>query len=561
MDPLRSGTGTPCSCNYGERTSRFKLAIRCASAFIVFLLVSSSSLSAATADAISIAAARNLANRNTDTSCTIRGSVTFTPGMMATRPGDFYLQDETGGILVKSETAPALKLWDRVEVRGHVGSTDIPKNGAATEGRSDELRIEANQIVVLGPGPRVEPRRVSLTEATSERHAGEFIVVRGEVTRLILGDMSSKAGEANDHFIVGTEPGLTVYARRRRVDPPWLNNLALPGSEVEVRGISIPGKGPDFRLRLRASTDLAIIRGPSWFTVGHILWLLGGVACIALIAFSWIISLKRTVQRRAVEIHQAEHQIRHAQKMQVVAQLASGIAHDFNNLLMTINGYSELLLDEPLEEQQRYTVEQILKAGQKAAALTQKLQAFSRGQGGAPAILDLNRFVEDFRSKLERVAGENIRVDMRLGNQRMTITADPGQLEEVLMDLTANARDAMRDRGTLTITTNAVTITSKTDGMLPGHYVLLSVADTGHGMDAVTVSRIFEPFFTTKDIGKGSGLGLSTVYGLVRQNHGEIKVRSTVGRGTIFNVYLPYKEGEPDNVSPQGSLFEETKQS
>ncbi len=560
MKPLRSGISTPRPCEYGERTPFLELAISCVPAFAMLILVSFS-LSAGAAEAISIAVARNLATRNTDTYCTIRGSVTFTPGMMATRPGDFYIQDDTGGILVRSETAPTLKIWDRVEVSGNAEWRDKPKNGAVIEGSGHELRIQASQIVLLGPGNRIEPHRVSATEAISGSHAGELIAVRGQVTRLILGDMSSKPGESNDHFMIGPEPGLLVYARRLRTAPPWLKDVAVPGSEVEVRGISIPGNGTDFRIRLRASTDVAIVRAPSWFTLARVLWPLGGVACIALLGLAWIVSLKRTVQRHTNEIRRAEHQLRHAQKMEVVAQLASGVAHDFNNLLMTINGYSELLLEESLEEEQKRIVEQILKAGQKAAALTRKLQAFSRGQAVAREVLDLNRFVEDFRPRLEIAVGEHIHVDVRLGSDLMTITADPNQLEDILLDLAANARDAMRGRGTLTISTDALTITSKADGIMPGHYVVLSVGDTGHGMDAVTVSRIFEPFFTTKDIGKGSGLGLSTVYGLVRQNHGEIKVRSAVDRGTTFNVYLPYKEGEPDDVSSQGSLFEGPQES
>jgi signal transduction histidine kinase len=549
-----------CSYECCGSTSFLKHVIGCALAFIVLALVVPSQKAAA-ADTISIAAARDLAHQDqaANANCTIRGSVTLPPGAMATRPGDFYVQDDTGGILVRGEAVPALKLWERVEVSGHATWRDEPKNGAATEGSGPEIRIQATQIIPLGGGGRIEPKRVPLAEAVKGYHAGEFIVVRGQVVRLVVGDMNRKSGEANDRFILGPERGVWVYARRRRADPSWLKDLAVPGSEVEVRGISVPSNAHDFRIRLRASTDLAIIRPPSWFTVAHILWLLVGLACCALTALAWIISLQRTVRRRTAEIRQAEFQLRHAQKMEVVAQLASGIAHDFNNILMAINGYSELLLDGGLTQEQKHHVEQIFKAGQKAADLTRKLTAFSRGQATAPAILDLNRFIEDLRPKLEGVAGEYTQIDIHLGGDAMTITADPCQLEDVLIDLTANARDAMQNRGTVTISTDEVTITNKTDGIVPGQYVVLSVADTGHGMDAATVSRIFEPFFTTKDIGKGSGLGLSTVYGIVRQNHGNIKVDSAVGRGTTFKVYLPYKEGSPDNVSSQGLLFEGTQ--
>jgi len=238
-----------------------------------------------------------------------------------------------------------------------------------------------------------------------------------------------------------------------------------------------------------------------------------------------------------------EAQYRQAQRMEVVGQLASGVAHDFNNLLTVINGMSELVLEQVGQDDPVHSdIEEIHRAGERGAALTRQLLAFSRQQALAPQVLNLNDALIAMESLLRRLLGEDIDLNVVTAPDLGQVKADPGQLEQVITNLAVNARDAMPRGGTLTIETQNVTMDEDNqDGtVIPaGAYVMLTVSDSGTGMDEVTRTRIFEPFFTTKDPGKGTGLGLSTVYGIVRQSHGLIFVDSEVGQGTRFKIYLP----------------------
>jgi PAS domain S-box-containing protein len=243
-------------------------------------------------------------------------------------------------------------------------------------------------------------------------------------------------------------------------------------------------------------------------------------------------------ERRALE-----SQFRQAQKMEAVGRLAGGIAHDFNNLLMVISGYSQLLLDEVrTESPMRNATEEIQKAADRATSLTRQLLAFSRKQLLSPRVIDLNALVLDNLKMLPRLIGEDIEVVNISGHELGHIKADPGQLEQVLLNLVVNARDAMPHGGKLTIETANIsfdeTYTRSHPSMQPGEYVMLAISDNGSGMDLDTQSHIFEPFFTTKGP-KGSGLGLSTVYGIVKQSGGYVWVYSEVGRGSTFKIYLP----------------------
>ncbi|HEV2842085.1 MAG TPA: ATP-binding protein [Chthoniobacterales bacterium] len=248
---------------------------------------------------------------------------------------------------------------------------------------------------------------------------------------------------------------------------------------------------------------------------------------------------------RATEhtLHLAEEQLRHSQKLEAVGRLAGGIAHDFNNLLTAIIGYSELI-----EKRGGGAVGEhahsIRKAGEQAAALTRQLLAFSRKQLLEPRVLDLNVLVRDMEKLLQRVIGESIHIMIDPVAQGARVRADPSQLEQVLLNLGVNARDAMPGGGTLSIATqekdlSREEIDARGIDVAPGRYVLLIVSDTGSGMDAETQSRIFEPFFTTKGPGKGTGLGLATVYGIVKQSGGGITVESTPGQGCTFSIFLP----------------------
>src|SRR5437660_9085691 len=248
-----------------------------------------------------------------------------------------------------------------------------------------------------------------------------------------------------------------------------------------------------------------------------------------------------------------EDQFRQAQKMEAVGRLAGGVAHDFNNLLLVISGYTEVLLEhlDP-NNMLHHKAEAIQQAADRATTLTRQLLAFSRKQLLELKVVDLNTIVSDMERLLSPLIGENIELTTRLAPGVGHTRADAGQIEQVIMDLVVNAKDAMPNGGKIIIQTANESL----DGDLPrecsyiqpGPYVMLSIEDNGHGMDKETQSRIFEPFFTTKEKGKGTGLGLSTVYGIIKQSGGYVLAQSEVGRGTTFRIYLPRVE-EPAEIS------------
>jgi signal transduction histidine kinase/CheY-like chemotaxis protein len=253
-----------------------------------------------------------------------------------------------------------------------------------------------------------------------------------------------------------------------------------------------------------------------------------------------VLSLARDI----TELRSLEDQLRQAQKMEAVGRLAGGLAHDLNNLMTVVTGYAELFLMETGEEDpRRAEIKEIRGAGERAAKLVGQLLAFSRKQVLQPMVLDLNDVVEGMEGMLRRLIGEDIETRCALAPDLWRIHADPSQLEQVILNLAVNARDAMPGGGKLTIeTANKVldgAYARRHIGMEPGNYVMLVVSDTGVGMDAETRERVFEPFFTTKTKAKGTGLGLSVVYGIVKQSHGHIWVYSEPGKGSVFKIYLP----------------------
>jgi two-component system cell cycle sensor histidine kinase/response regulator CckA len=247
------------------------------------------------------------------------------------------------------------------------------------------------------------------------------------------------------------------------------------------------------------------------------------------------------------ERKQLEEQLRQAVKMEGIGRLAGGIAHDFNNLLTVIGGRSYILLSQlPAGHAMRRDLLLIQQTGDRAAALTRQLLAFSRKQTLTPAVIDLNETVSGMRTLLERVLGEDVELIMDLDPSLGHVTADPGQLEQVIINMAVNARDAMPEGGQLTLETRHVdvdpTYARQRVEMAPGPYEVVSISDTGVGMDAATVARVFEPFFTTKAVGKGTGLGLATAYGIIKQSGGHVTVSSEPGSGTTFRIYLPRTE-------------------
>ncbi|MEO7999601.1 MAG: PAS domain S-box protein, partial [Gemmatimonadaceae bacterium] len=306
---------------------------------------------------------------------------------------------------------------------------------------------------------------------------------------------------------------------------------------------------PDDREAMRASFETANRSGAD-FSVDHrIIWPDGKVRWVNGQGRIKIDETGKPVRGIGISIditdrRTLEEQYQQAQKMEAVGRLAGGVAHDFNNLLTAILGYCELLLDDcPVNTPHHLELSEIQKAGQRAAGLTRQLLAFSRREIIAPSLLNLSEVVTGLESLLRRLIGEDLDVQIRLQPELPLIMADRGQVEQILMNLAVNARDAMPNGGALTIETSRVQIDEhyqKTHlTVVPGDYVALTVTDSGTGMTPEVQRRIFEPFFTTKEVGKGTGLGLATVHGIVKRSGGSVGVYSEVGRGTVIKVYFP----------------------
>ncbi len=269
-------------------------------------------------------------------------------------------------------------------------------------------------------------------------------------------------------------------------------------------------------------------------------------------------AIKRALDERKREeaLRSAEERLRQAQKMEAIGLLAGGVAHDFNNLLTVISGFAELgTLSLPPEHQVQTYLAEILQAGEQAALMTQQLLAFSRRQVLQPVVLNVNSVVQTMERILRRLIGEDIELTTRLDPALGRIRADPGQVEQIILNLTVNARDAMPDGGQLIIETANVELAATSvpaePALVPGPCVSLSVSDTGVGMPPEVQSRIFEPFFTTKPTGQGTGLGLSTVYGIVQQSGGTVHVYSELGHGTTLRIYFP--RWTDDDVTSAGT--------
>jgi len=276
---------------------------------------------------------------------------------------------------------------------------------------------------------------------------------------------------------------------------------------------------------------------------------LDGLACAVNMLGEELAEAMSRLEQSQADLRRSEEQLRHTQKMEAVGRLAGGVAHDFNNILSVILATSQLLLEDlPADSAMREDVEQISMAGERGARLTQQLLVFSRQEVMAPAKVDLGLTLNSLGSMLRVMVGEDVELAITSQSQLPAILAGPSHLEQVIMNLTVNARDAMSDGGKITIEASVVELDVELAashlGAKPGSFVLLALSDTGSGMDAATKSRIFEPFFTTKDVGKGTGIGLSIVFGIVQQCGGRIDVESEVGVGTTFRIYFPVSDGD-----------------
>lgn len=288
---------------------------------------------------------------------------------------------------------------------------------------------------------------------------------------------------------------------------------------------------------------------------------LGGFVMLAFGLVRWIPSVQRLqreleerVEEKTNALAETEDLLRASEKLNALGQLAGGIAHDFNNILMIIGGYAGRALKHPeMPEAGSEALEQVVDAADRAAALTNQLLIFSRRQPLQNKVLAVSRLLGELDLMLRPLLGEAIDLKIETGEGTDCIEADSAHLSQALVNLVINARDAMPKGGKITIGTDVVEageeLLSRNTNLVPGSYVRIRITDDGTGMDAETAARIFEPFFTTKELGKGTGLGLATVYGLIQQLEGEIEVDSELGRGTVFTIYLPFVDKQPDIIS------------
>ena len=395
------------------------------------------------------------------------------------------------------------------------------------------------------------PRRFLVSKAPRRDAHGAIIGLVGvarDITDLKQADetirrLSTAVGQSPTAVIITDPTGSIVYVNRKF---------------TEISGYSseeVVGKNPRLLKSGRTSVEQyrqlwsTIQSGATWRGEyqnrrknGELYWASATIAPVK--DESGTITNFVAIQEDVTETRSLEAQLRQAQKMEAVGRLAGGVAHDFNNLLTVITSYSQLLLEDmAAADPRRADLEEIQRAATGAAGLTRQLLAFSRKQVLEPRVLNLNDVVSAAGKMLHRVIGEDVALQLTLAPDLGTVKADPGQIEQVIMNLAVNARDAMPDGGKLTIETANIDLDDSYAAqhavVAPGSYVLVTVTDTGSGMDEPTKARLFEPFFTTKEMGKGTGLGLATVYGIVKQSNGYIWVYSEVGQGTSFKVYLP----------------------
>ena len=445
------------------------------------------------------------------------------------------------GIAMIGTGLTLLLVWPLNRLRGKALETIREYSGAGLDAvpRGNELStlVRANDIMLdtiknhLAERTRAED---ALRETSRTLHA----LIDASPLAVVVSDASGTVRVWNPAAV-----RMFGWTEAETIGHP--NPLLSPGENPELRetcNLVLHGKrfaNTKIRGRTRAGSEilLAFSGAPLFDAQGEIASMMALMADI-------------TDAKAAEEaLRRSEEQLRQSLKMEAVGKLAGGVAHDFNNLLSVITGYSELLLTRTDDRNpERREIEEIHKAGERAAALTQQLLAFSRRQILKPKRLRMNEVVENLGKMLRRLIGEDIDFHTESQEDLWTVRADPSQIEQILMNLCVNARDAMPAGGKLVVSTANVTLDAplleRELTIPPGRYATLRVADNGSGMDDTILSKIFEPFFTTKDLGKGTGLGLATVYGIVKQSEGYIRVVSAPGEGTTFSVYLPAAEGE-----------------
>ena len=485
------------------------------------------------------------------------GDTVVITGTVTTRPRGTHdqwrfvlVQDDSGGIRMAGPADE--KLIDRLQPGDVIRATGVLQQfRGAAELRA--LRIERDGATSV---PHAHDVRVA--DAASERYEGRRVRVVGQLSR--------RARDGGVEFeLRDGSGGMAVHLPARLLESTLGSRLLLGGHVDMVAIVSQADREPpfdsDYRLAPAEPEDIRFVARPPYARIA-----LAFALALLLVIVLLAVRGRRAAERRAAEVgalyenlkrkdealqesierkNDLEDRLRQSQKMEAVGLLAGGVAHDFNNLLTVISNYSAMLLEEngasgPIAGD----LKEINAAADRAARLTQQLLAFSRKQLLKPRTVDVNALCLGLVPMLRCLVGEDIRIATVSGARVGSVLADPGQLEQVIVNLVVNARDAMPGGGTVTIETAAAPL-DRSETLAAGYeapagdYVRICVSDTGMGMDATTQARIFEPFFTTKAPGKGTGLGLATVYGIVKQSGGFVLARSEIGRGSTFSVYLP----------------------
>jgi PAS domain S-box-containing protein len=450
------------------------------------------------------------------------------------------------GVLVKLGRRLVKQATTVLEQQQQLEEVAIELEMQATELQEQQVELEMSNQELVDALARIETAQESATSAAGE------VAAQRTFLRAVVDTIPS--------FVFAKDrAGRFTLANRFMADAYGTTPAALIGktdTELTANAAEVEAFRRADLVVMDSGEDLVIPEEPITDMSGQVRWLRT--------VKRFLVSPDGRDQVLCVSVDITEHrrmeeQLRQAQKMDAVGQLAGGVAHDFNNVLTVITAYSQMVLEVCGEDDpRRADLTEIRKAAERGAALTRQLLAFSRKQIVQPRAIDLNGVIVEAEKMLRRVLVEEVALVTRLDPNLGAVRADPGQVEQVLMNLVLNARDAIRGSGRITIETAAITLTAdqldRHLGALPGAYALLAVTDTGSGMDRATQERVFEPFFTTKERGRGTGLGLSTVYGIAKQSGGDIWVYSEPGHGTTIKIYLPLTDTEVEIVPPSHPL-------
>ena len=471
----------------------------------------------------------------------------------------FFISDSTGLILDVNDTLCVMLGYTQEELLGR-SITDLEAPGEYLDGMAAHIHT------IIGTGSerfqsQLQRRDGTIIDAEiSSQYSAEpignyFVFVRDITERRKAEDDLRESEERFKKLFDGATEGILIADAETKkfvMGNKMICNM-LQYDEGEINGLGVLDIHPEqdlpyvirefdkqTRKELIIAKDIPVHRKD-----GSVFYADVSSSPITLNGKAYLMGMFRDI----TEHRQLEAQLRQSQKMESIGTLAGGVAHDFNNILSAIVGYGHLSLMKMAEDDpNRLNIQQILEASEKAAHLTKDLLLFSRKQAIDRKPLELNEIIRKLQKFLIRIIGEDIICNTRLSEEKLMISADSHQLEQVLMNLATNARDAMPKGGTFTITTEEVQFDEEFTSMrglsMPGRYALISISDTGHGMDKETRQRIFEPFFTTKEVGKGTGLGLAVVYGIIKQHEGHINVYSEQGMGTTFRIYLPLMDSE-----------------